>query len=317
MLDRMSLLFRFQAIAKAGSVRKAAEALNITQPALSRSLGQLEQFYRQPLFERHARGVRPTGFGARLLSTILRLSRDWELAELELASGGRSAEGILRISAGPLWSSVVLPVVISQLRRGYPNLVIEMGYQPMMSALLEGLIDVSFSGLYSLERGADQLTARPFTTVRDRIIARADHPIHRRRPDDYDAVHDYPWIVYAEDPIYETESLHAVIERTGAAPRVRVRSASLLTVLRLLQEGDYLCMLPDAAVTGMFGQPLKPTPIDLGRRGGPSGALYRSAVASYPPLQEMLRLCALYFEGKSGAHPLESASTVDRIVGSR
>jgi hypothetical protein len=43
MLDRMNLLFRFQAIAEAGSVRKASETLNITQPALSRSLGQLEQ----------------------------------------------------------------------------------------------------------------------------------------------------------------------------------------------------------------------------------------------------------------------------------
>jgi DNA-binding transcriptional LysR family regulator len=298
MLDRMSLLFRFQAIAEAGSVRKAAETLNITQPALSRSLSQLEQFYRQPLFERHARGVRPTGFGTRLLSTISRLSRDWELAELELASGGRSYEGVLRISAGPLWSAVVLPVVIGQLGQSYPNLVIEIGYQQTSVALIEGRIDVSFGGLHSLERGASQLIAQPFTTVRDRIIARADHPIHRRRPDDYDAVHDYPWIVYAADPIYEAESLHAVVERTGAAPQIRIRSTSLLTVLRLLQEGDYLCMLPDAAVTGMFGPPIKPTPIDLGRRGGPSGALYRSAMSDYPPLQELLRLCALFFEGK-------------------
>ncbi len=296
MLDRMSLLFRFQAIAEAGSVRKAAEALNITQPALSRSLGQLEQFYRQPLFERHARGVRPTGFGARLLSTISRLSRDWELAELELASGDRSYEGVLRISAGPLWSAVVLPVVIGKLGQSYPNLVIEIGYQQTSVALLEGRIDVSFGGLHSLERGASQMISQPFTTVHDRIIARADHPIHRRRPDDYDAVHDYPWIVYAADPIYEAESLHAVVERTGAAPQIRIRSTSLLTVLRLLQEGDYLCMLPDAAVTGMFGRPIKPTPIDLGRRGGPSGALYRSAMKDYPPLQELLRLCALFFE---------------------
>lgn len=301
MLDRMNLLFRFQAIAEAGSVRKAAEALNITQPALSRSLGQLEQFYRQSLFERHARGVRLTGFGKRLLSTISRLARDWELAELELASGGRSAEGVLRVSAGPLWSSVVLPVVISRLRRSYPNLVIEMGYQPMMSALLEGRIDVSFGGLHELERGGGQLIAQPFTTVRDRVIAHTDHPIQRCRPDDYDAVHDYPWIIYAADPIYEAETLHAVVERTGAAPRIRVRATSLLATLRLLQEGDYLCMLPDAAVAGMTGRPIKSAPIELGRRVGPSGALYRSALASYPPIQEMLRLCAQYFDGTSDA----------------
>jgi DNA-binding transcriptional LysR family regulator len=303
-LDRMNLLFRFQAIAEAGSVRKAAEALHLTQPALSRSLMQLEQIYHEPLFERHARGVRLTNFGSRLLATISRLTRDWQIAEVELTGGGYTAEGTLRISAGPLWTSVALPVIISQLHQTYPNLVVEIGNlygETLLAALLEGRMDISFGGLFSQEHGSGELTTQEFTSVHDRVVARMDHPIHQRAADDYAAVHNYPWIIYMADPIYEAQTLHAVVERTGAPPQVRVRTPSLLTTLRLLQEGHYLCMLPDAAAIGMAGHPIRPIPIDLGRRMSPSGALYRKAAAGYPPLQELLRLCRLFFEEREAA----------------
>lgn len=297
MLDRMSLLFRFQAIAEAGSVRKAADTLNVTQPALSRSLAQLESFYGQSLLDRHARGVRPTAFGNRLLSTISRLTRDWELAEVELANGNPGTEGRLHVQAGPLWSSVVLPSVVSRLHEEFPNLTVEISPSSgeSFAGLLEGRVDVSFGGLYAPERNHPQLEAKAFSTIRDRLVARADHPIQRCRPHDYDAVHKYPWIIYAADPIYEAETLHAVMERTGALPQIRVRSSSLLAIFRLLQEGDYLCILPDAAAMGIPGRPLAQTPLELGRRNSETGALYRKAIAFYPPLQALLRLCAAYF----------------------
>lgn len=303
MLDRMNLLFRFQAIAEAGSVRKAVEVLNITQPALSRSLSQLEQAYGQPLLERHARGVRPTAFGHRLLSTITRLSRDWELAELELASNDTNVQGRLRLSAGPLWSALVLPTVIKDLHRSYPNLTVEIGHGSgeALPALLDGRIDAIFGGMHPIERSGGRLASRAFTTVRDRLVARTRHPIHKRRPDDYDAVLAYPWIIFTADPIYEAETLHSVVERTGAVPQVRVRSTSLTSVLALLQEGDYLCVLPTASMHRLPG--IRPAPVELGRRTAPSGALYRRAIEEYPPFQALLDLCAAYFEGQ---HPDEA-----------
>jgi DNA-binding transcriptional LysR family regulator len=297
MLDRMSLLFRFQAIAKAGSVRKASEALNVTQPALSRSLSQLEKHYGQALLERHARGVRPTAFGRRVLTTVSRLARDWELAEADLASGNPDAEGRLRVHAGPLWSSVVLPSILPSLHATFPNLTIEMSPSAGVSlqALLEGRVDVSFGGLYAPERNYPQLEAFAFGTIRDRVTARSDHPIQRCDPGDYAMVHHYPWIVYAADPIYEAETLHGVMERTGAMPQVRMRTSSLLAIFRLLQEGDYLCILPDGAVNGIPGRPLKPIPIEMGHRNSETGALLRRTMTHYPPMRSLLDLCGAYF----------------------
>lgn len=299
----MSLLFRFQAIAEAGSVRRAAEVLNVTQPALSRSLSQLEKAYGQALLERHARGVRPTAFGKRLLATISRLARDWELAEAELADGNPGAEGRLRIHAGPLWASVVLPPVIARLHESFPNLTVEMtpSTGTSMAALLDGRIDVSFGGLYAPDRHHPQLETRAFSVIRDRVTARSDHPIQQCDPNDFAVVHQYPWIIYAADPIYEAETLHAVMERTGALPQVRVRSSSLLAIFRLLQCGNYLCILPDAAVDGIPGHPISPVPLELGRRNSETGALYRRAIAQYPPMQALLDLCGDYFKPLSQA----------------
>lgn len=302
MLDRMSLLFRFQTIAEAGSVRRAAEVLNIAQPALSRSLSQLERYYGQALLERHARGVRPTAFGDRLLRTVSRLSRDWELAEAELGEDNRGAEGKLRLHAGPLWFSVVLPAVVPRLHATFPNLTVEMypSTGNALPGLLDGTLDAAFGGLYAPERHHPQLEAWAFGTICDRVTARADHPIQKCDPDDFAAVLRYPWIIYAADPIYEAETLHAVMERTGALPQVRVRSSSLLGIFRLLQGGDYLCILPDASVRGIPGHPLEIVPIELGRRNSDTGALLRKTMANYPPMRALLDECA-DFVARNGA----------------
>ena len=299
MLDRMSLLLRFQAIAEAGSVRKAAERLNITQPALTRSLRQLEQGYGMELLERHARGVRPTLFGNRLLSTISRVTREWELAELEMTTPGSAVDGVLRVAAGPLWSAVVLPVVTTRLQKLFPNLSMEIGFvsgDHAVSAMIEGRLDVTFGSPPYLSRGKSLLASHQFTSIRDRVIARADHPIQTCGSQDYARLHDYPWVAFCGDTIYETETLHVVIERTGTAPDIRVRSASLLSIIRLLQEGDYLCMLPDAFAAGIGGMPIQPVPIDMGYRAFRTGAHYRKSIANFEPLRTMIDLCTDYFD---------------------
>ncbi len=299
MLDHSSLLFRFKAIADAGSLRRAADTLHITQPALTRSLKQLETHYGKPLVERHARGVRPTVFGQKLMATISRLARDWDLAEMELMSEGSAINGVLRVSTGPLWTAVALPVIATRLQRLYPNLSLEIGYlsgDAAMTALFEGRLDVIFGGLQTVDRTHSGIVAHQFTSVRDRVIARHDHPIHDRRPDDYDALHDYPWIIYASDAVYEAETIHAVVERTSMQPNIRIRSASLFAAIRLLQEGDYLCILPDAFAAGISGKALKPTPIELGRRISKSGALYRKSIANYEPLRALIDLSTGYFD---------------------
>ena len=84
---RLGLLRAVDAVATHGSLLKAATALGISQPALSKSLHELEELLQASLFHRHARGVRPTAAGLvflrsarRMLAELRRL--DEELDEL-------------------------------------------------------------------------------------------------------------------------------------------------------------------------------------------------------------------------------------------
>lgn len=299
MIDQFTHLFRLQAIISQGSLRKAAEQLNVTQPALTHSIAQLEKHFGEPLLVRHARGVTPTRFGERVLATANRLSRHWELAERELGEFGLGNAGVLRLSAGPLWRTVLLPPIVAALHEEFPNITVEMGmgvFQSPMPDLLEGRVDVIFGGAQTPERTEGRLVRREFTTVQDRVVARESHPLFRELGrdgmlTDPMRVLEYPWIVYTADPVYELETVHGTLERLKRAPKIRIRSESLIAVLAFLQNGDYLCVLPEAAVTSIRTPKLLPVPVSLGHRMIRSGAYYREEMQDWPPLKRLLDLC--------------------------
>lgn len=301
MLDLMSHLLRLEAVIEEGSMRRAADRLNVTQPALSRSIAQLEAHFGRPLLERHSRGVVPTDFGRRVNAAIHRLARQWQLTEEELAAGDQ-LYGRLRIQAGPLWRVVVLPGLLVTLQRAFPEMVIELRNVTTDSAvrdLVEGRCDVVFGGVQIAEGRGKRLSVRPFTTVRDRVVAREDHPILAdARPGeliDPLRVLDYPWVLYTADPAYEAATIHASVERLGAEPPVRTKCESLVAAISLLQRGDFLSILPDAAVASAAAPRIVPVPVNLSRRSVRSGAIFRSEAAEWPPLRKLLALCHGHF----------------------
>ena len=88
MLDQMSHLFHLRVVVESGSMRRAAENLNVTQPALSRSIAQLEKQFGRLLLVRHARGVEPTEYGRRVVRSIMRLERAPDIRALRIPDFG-------------------------------------------------------------------------------------------------------------------------------------------------------------------------------------------------------------------------------------
>lgn len=302
MLDHITHLFRLQAIVEAGSMRRAAEVLNVTQPALTRSIAVLEERFGQPLLERHARGVRPTAFGLSVMRSTQRLARFWDIVDADLRNERRGMANTLRISAGPLWRVVVLPELLSQLQREMPELTIELRNsvpQDSRTQLLEGNLDVTFGGLQEPDEPADRLIKREFTVVQDRVVARDGHPL-------FDAVDasgqvdpgrllDFGWLVYDIDPSYRATTLHATVERVGQPPNIRFICESLISAIRILQSSDCLCVLPNAALVETVNPRVLPVPVSLSRRQVRSGAIHRAEFADWPPIVRLMELCAAYF----------------------
>jgi DNA-binding transcriptional LysR family regulator len=302
MLDLMTHLFRLQAIVEEGSLHRAAERLNITQPALTRSLALLEKRFGRTILERSAQGVRPNAYGDRVLTWARRLARLWELAEADLQVGHSDKHLTFRVSAGPLWRAVILPQVIAELQRSFPGLTIDLQnaqYGNTISDLLEGRIDIFFGGLQAVGAPSKRLVTRCFTTVHDRVVARESHPVFARLGPDGklppERLLDYPWMTYTDDPVYETTTLHASVERLGLSPEISIRCESLISAMGLLQNSDCLSILPDAALTKTSMPRIIPVPVDLGRRKIDSGALYRDEMQDWSPLKHLLALCEAMF----------------------
>lgn len=279
-------------------MRKAAAKLNITQPALSRSIGKLERRLGHQLLQRHSRGVVATAMGERVLSSVLRLARHWELAEEELLNGGSAARGRIRLRSGPLFRAVVLPKLIGRLQTAYPDLVIELQNGHGGNAiqdLTEGRCDVVFGGVQIADNLEKRLMVSVFTEVRDRVVARKNHPLFDRlRHDgmaDPEMLLEYPWLIYTADPGYANLTMHAPLERVGRSPEVRITCESLISAIGLLQNSDCLSILPDAAVVEARSPRIVPVPVNLSRRQVRSGAIYREEMKDWPPLASLIRLC--------------------------
>src|SRR3712207_3033795 len=112
---RLALLRAVDAVATHGSLLKASAALGTSQPALTKSLHELEDILQLRLFDRHPRGVRPTAAGAvfvpsarRVLAELRRL--DEELDEIS-GPGGTVALGALPVAAAG-----VLPGALARLK---------------------------------------------------------------------------------------------------------------------------------------------------------------------------------------------------------
>ena len=135
----------FVAVARAGSVGRAAERLARTQPSISARLLALESAWGTKLFRRHARGMALTPEGARLLPLAEAALEG--LVALDRAAGVPvSGHDELRIGAGDALGREVVPRAVGRLLRGRPSLSIRVLEGPaprLLEALRAGEIDLA------------------------------------------------------------------------------------------------------------------------------------------------------------------------------
>ncbi|MEJ5031757.1 LysR family transcriptional regulator [Comamonas sp. MYb69] len=111
----------FMAVAQAQSYSKAAAALNLSQPTLSRQVQLLEAELGQPLLERHGRGVRLTESGKAMLAHGRNISAAVDAAKADMAARLQSPRGKVRLGLPPLVASLITPDVVQQFLQACPD----------------------------------------------------------------------------------------------------------------------------------------------------------------------------------------------------
>src|SRR4029077_12262085 len=111
----------FVAVAEEGSFTKAAERLLVAQPSLSQGIKKLEREVGQPLFDRLPRGVALTEAGQRLLEHARLVLREIGDARERIREIGAQVTGSLAIGAIPTIAPFLLPSVVQDFRRRWPE----------------------------------------------------------------------------------------------------------------------------------------------------------------------------------------------------
>ena len=111
----------FAAVAEAGSFSRAAAALHLTQPSLSRQVQLLEAELGQRLLERHGRGVVPTESGTALLAHARGIFEAAERARSDMADRQKNPRGRLTIALPPRVAHVVTADLVERFRARYPE----------------------------------------------------------------------------------------------------------------------------------------------------------------------------------------------------
>jgi DNA-binding transcriptional LysR family regulator len=260
------------------NIHRAAALMNISQPAMSKLLSDLERRIETQLFVRGPRGADPTVAGEVLIRHARMILGEVKRASEDLTEVAKGRPETLRIGTLQSSAATLVPRALQRLRSEMPRLSVSIR-EGTITTLVEQLacakIDVVVGRIGYRPKG-NQFEERYLDQEHPRIVARPGHPLAGRRKVTWEDLHRFEWILPAPGtPLRERVEMLLAETRTPVRDRV-CESGSMICSLALLAASDMVMPLPDglARYYAALGQTAT-LPILLPEMFGPIGALWR------------------------------------------
>lgn len=216
------------------TVRAAARAMSLTQPAVSKMLREVEESFGQTLFERSHSGVSPTPAGALLVGRAQAFLNELRFTgeDVHLLSGGMAAS--LRIGTYSVIPRV--PLAMARLRTQRPGVVLRVREAPahvLLDALIDGELDCVVCAMpHELleNRDAGTLHVHPLDDDVLCVVAAPSHALARRRALGWGDVMPANWVLPPQDSILRLALIDVCLRRglVPPTPVIEVMSPVLL-----------------------------------------------------------------------------------------
>ncbi|MCU1751637.1 LysR family transcriptional regulator [Pseudomonas sp. 6D_7.1_Bac1] len=235
-------LRHFVALADHGHFARAAAAVNLSQPALSRSIQALEGHLDCQLVDRNPRGVALTAHGRLVLEHARRLlaaSRALDNAVLQLAS---LETGELRLGAGPFPAARLMPQALGKFSCSYPQVTVQLAienWQSLRQRLLDGDIELFIADGRELE-GDPQLEVQPLQKHQGVLFCRPGHPLCELRNVGPDELRPYP----LAGPRLPQEVQQWLATTLGRPQPLGVQCDDVLLLKQLVASSNAVCLVP-------------------------------------------------------------------------
>lgn len=289
----------FLALAGERSMRATAKSLGLTQPALTKAIRRLEDELGAPLFDRDARGVALTVYGATFRRHARSLRAGMNEAESELLAIKSGTAGLVRIGAGPRWQQWIVPEAIRRFRASRPD--VQLGIvggtdDVLKDQLSTGALDFIVA---SIPEGAERPDLEGEGLLADayRVVADRDHPLRRQAKRSLRDLLDYPWVL-PNPKTYLMSRFAAMLHAHGLAPPRPLIETDLPRLRLALMRGSTLLSVHIVGQLRAFAETLI-LPLDVPELAWEraSGIVVRRGVETSPAAAELAAitrdLCAI------------------------
>ncbi|HHT1600438.1 TPA: LysR substrate-binding domain-containing protein [Klebsiella pneumoniae] len=287
---RLRHLHAFVAVAQQGTLGRAAETLNLSQPALSKTLNELEQLTGTRLFERGRLGAQLTLVGEQFLTHAVKVLDALNSAGQALNRKEGLNNDIVRIGALPTAALGILPTVIGQFHKQQKDITLQvatMNNTMLLAGLKSGEIDIGIGRMSDPELMSGLHYELLFLESL-KLVVRPGHPLLQETVT-LSRVMEWPVVVSPKGTV-PRQNAEALLQSQGCkmpAGCIETLSASLSRQLTV--DFDYVWFVPSGAVKDDLRRGvLTALPIATQGAGEPIGILTRVDATLTPGTQTLL-----------------------------
>jgi DNA-binding transcriptional LysR family regulator len=238
----------FHAVGEAGSFTHAGEVLNLSQSAVSRQIGALEESLGVPLFHRHARGLILTEQGELLYQTTRDVFSKLASVQSMLSESTEKPTGPLRITTTLAFGSIWLTPRMKEFLDSYPDVGVSL-------ILTDGEVDLAMREAdvairMNAPREAD-LIQRRLMTMHLHVYASPEYLKKHSTPKQPSDLADHLIIVYGDEtrpPVTNINWLLDLVRGTSRPASMVLKVNSIYAMYRAAQSGLGIAAMPDYIV---------------------------------------------------------------------
>ena len=234
----------FLRVAERGNFTRAAEELNISQPALSRSIQKLEEELGQPVFERKTRSVALTEAGTLLQSRAQQILALIEDTKAEISDDGHS--GQIRIGAIPTIAPFFLPDLLRQFSTEFPAasiIVQEDTTDHLLKRCTQGEIDLA---ILALPVPAKYLEVEELFQEELLLVLPPDHPLVNKSQIRLNDIKSLPFVLLDEAHCL-SDNIVSFCRQRSFHPVAVEQTSQLAMVQELVSLSHGISMVPQMA----------------------------------------------------------------------
>ncbi|QOS99365.1 LysR family transcriptional regulator [Brevibacterium sp. JNUCC-42] len=237
----------FRKVAQTQHITQSAEMLNVSQPALSRSIARLEEELNTPLFERKGRNIVLNQYGELFLKRVERAIQEIEEGKQEIQDLIDPDRGKVRIAFLHSLGIEVVPEFIRSFRLQYPQVSFHLhqaATEQIVEQLKTGLIDIA---LFSMIEPMDEVHWEPLITEDLYLIVSKTHPLANRTHIDLKEIANESFISFKQG--YGLRTLtDTLCMQAGFTPDVTFEGEEIATVAGLVAAKLGVSLVPDVNV---------------------------------------------------------------------